>query len=1087
MTDRIGKYEVRGEIGHGGFGHVYVARDPLVNRLVAIKVLISAEDREVLGRFRAEAAAAGRLHHKNIVTIYDYGEQDGLPYLVMEYLEGRTIQQILQTSGARELSLLEKLDVMSQAAEGLHCAHQNGIVHRDVKPSNIMVLRDGSVKILDFGIARVVHSDTTRRTRTGFLIGTLAYMCPEQFLGEQVDARADIWAYGVIFYELLGGVHPFQANDPASLMYRINNVEPAAISALAPDCPEALAAVLRRALMKDRELRYHSLQELLYDTEPILLELKRERAGRMVSEAQKLLERGEVEGANGMVRSILALDATNREARQLREAIQQELQRRTVKPKVEALLKSAEDSLAQRQFPEAIQTLESALRLDSGDLSIRSLLDQAQANYRQSQRASQLVAEARQRLAKEDFTAAQSIIAEALRADSQNPQAAQLLEAIDHGIEQRERELERAREIERTVQRARTLLSSGDFERASELLAAGLLAFPGDEGLVTLMKEAVNAKAERIRAVQRVVRRAESLREEGLIAEAMEVLNSALRENGDLPEFSDLHSRLVCELEEQQRSRMVGDAKARAYELWKAGRPAEAMALLSDTAGAVPGAGQELAPLMAEVAEAHGLQLREEWIGERLKEAATLETGGQLADALALLEALDREHPQSKHAATALRVLRARIAEARERRLRDLLAGIEQKLDAGDWEAALPLTSAAQSEFPGEAGFQRLMARAEAQVAEAKAKAKAAEFPAVATVPLPAAVPPETWEFRPEGERSQVSTRAVAAGVVGLALVAGWWALHRDKASDRPPSAISVSERPLAFRFQMGSAAHPSAGLVISGEAGARFQVRSEALWLTLQPAGGTAPQTVKAGIDPWGLHVGKYTGTIVVEGIDSTTPVHHIPVTLEVTGEVSGEKGGDGKEVKPEIAINPKSLSFSVRSTEPETASLSLAGSVPEMPFSASVASGQEWLSVKPARGTLPVRLQVTAAAVGLRPATYSGSIQVTSGGISRAVPVTLVVPAPATVNGTRAGTLVWRGTLEPGGLLTLRGARCSTGKVISGEWEDGLPVIIDQISSSAALLEAPSEANRWTVVIGNRGSAALTSIALSWKAKAQ
>src|SRR5258706_10419342 len=133
MMDRIGKYEIRGELGRGGFGHVYVALDPIVNRLVAIKVLISADDPEILSRFRSEAAAAGRLHHKNIVTIYDYGEQDGLPYLVMEYLEGQTIQQIVQTPGARQLSLLEKMDIMSQAAEGLHCAHQNGIVHRDVK------------------------------------------------------------------------------------------------------------------------------------------------------------------------------------------------------------------------------------------------------------------------------------------------------------------------------------------------------------------------------------------------------------------------------------------------------------------------------------------------------------------------------------------------------------------------------------------------------------------------------------------------------------------------------------------------------------------------------------------------------------------------------------------------------------------------------------------------------------------------------------------------------------------------------------------------------------------------------------------
>ena len=301
MTKRIGKYEIQGEIGKGGFGHVYCALDPVVNRQVAIKVLISAEDPDVLGRFRAEAAAAGGLRHKNVVTIYDYGEQDGIPYLVMEYLQGETLQQFLQ--GGRRLSLLEKLDIMSQTAEGLHCAHQNGIIHRDVKPSNVMVLRDGTVKIMDFGIARALQSDTTRRTRTGFLIGTLSYMCPEQFQGGTADALADIWAYGVIYYELVTGVHPFQASDPATLMYRINSVEPQPILTLLPECPPALAAVIHKSLAKHRELRYQIFEDVQFDTEPILIDLKHERAAEMALDARRLLDQGEVDAANGMVRS----------------------------------------------------------------------------------------------------------------------------------------------------------------------------------------------------------------------------------------------------------------------------------------------------------------------------------------------------------------------------------------------------------------------------------------------------------------------------------------------------------------------------------------------------------------------------------------------------------------------------------------------------------------------------------------------------------------------------------------------------------------------------------------------------------------
>ncbi len=245
MARLIGKYEIQGEIGKGGFGQVYVARDPVVNRKVAIKLLISTEDPDILGRFRDEAASAGRLRHKNVVTIYDYGEHEGVPFLVMEYLEGRTLEQILRS--AEKISLLQKMQIMAQAADGLHCAHQNGIVHRDVKPSNIMVLGDGTVKIMDFGIARALQDDT-RRTRTGLLIGTLSYMCPEQFQCGIADAQADIWAYGVIYYELVTGVHPFQAPDPATLMYRITNVDPPAVQALLPGCPSALVDILNKAL-----------------------------------------------------------------------------------------------------------------------------------------------------------------------------------------------------------------------------------------------------------------------------------------------------------------------------------------------------------------------------------------------------------------------------------------------------------------------------------------------------------------------------------------------------------------------------------------------------------------------------------------------------------------------------------------------------------------------------------------------------------------------------------------------------------------------------------------------------------------------
>ena len=158
VSQRIGKYEIAEEIGSGGFGHVYRALDPAFDRVVAVKVLNTPDDPDLLRRFRLEAKTVANLHHKNIVTVYDYGETDGVPYLVMEYLDGTTLQTLIHHNA---LSLLEKVEIMTEVADGLQHAHAHGVTHRDVKPANIMRLADGSVKIMDFGIARMAAQTST--------------------------------------------------------------------------------------------------------------------------------------------------------------------------------------------------------------------------------------------------------------------------------------------------------------------------------------------------------------------------------------------------------------------------------------------------------------------------------------------------------------------------------------------------------------------------------------------------------------------------------------------------------------------------------------------------------------------------------------------------------------------------------------------------------------------------------------------------------------------------------------------------------------------------------------------------------------
>ena len=212
---KLGKYEIKGELGTGAMGVVYRAEDSRLGRPVALKVMSPsvASNPDLVKRFYREAQAAGQLHHPNIVIIHDIDEVDGIPFIAMEFLDGEDLDKVI-TAG-KELPVTKKLDIIIQACKGLHHAHQRGIVHRDVKPGNIVLLNDGMVKIVDFGIA---HLGATSMTQTGMVLGTVMYMSPEQIAGQRVDARADIFSIGVILFELLTYRTPFAGPDVPSVL-----------------------------------------------------------------------------------------------------------------------------------------------------------------------------------------------------------------------------------------------------------------------------------------------------------------------------------------------------------------------------------------------------------------------------------------------------------------------------------------------------------------------------------------------------------------------------------------------------------------------------------------------------------------------------------------------------------------------------------------------------------------------------------------------------------------------------------------------------------------------------------------------------
>jgi serine/threonine protein kinase len=286
---RLGRYRIVAEIGRGAMGVVYRGEDSMLERAVAVKTVLmsfAAEDHEgYLARFRQEARAMGALNHPAIISVYDYGNEGDIAYMAMELLEGRELRDVLSQS---RLPLARALDIAALVAEGLAFAHARGVVHRDIKPGNIMVLDDGRAKIMDFGIARVRASDV--KTQTGMMMGSPKYMSPEQILGEPADHRSDIFSLGVVLHEMLAGAPPFAGDDIPQLMYQVCNGRSGPPSRLNPEVPEVLDLVVAKALEKKPEDRYQDAGELAADLRRCAEALP--RAGEPAAVAQRPVAAG---------------------------------------------------------------------------------------------------------------------------------------------------------------------------------------------------------------------------------------------------------------------------------------------------------------------------------------------------------------------------------------------------------------------------------------------------------------------------------------------------------------------------------------------------------------------------------------------------------------------------------------------------------------------------------------------------------------------------------------------------------------------------------------------------------------------------
>jgi serine/threonine protein kinase len=664
--DRIGKYEVLDVIGRGGMGVVYKATDPHIGRFVAIKMITGGD----LERFYVEAKSTGNLQCPNIVTVYDLGDQDGNPYLVMEYLEGVSLESII--ASGRAMSLLEKLNVLIDVCNGLSYAHQRNVIHRDIKPGNIMVLNDGTTKIVDFGIARV---GDRRMTQTNQVIGSLHYMSPEQIQDRPLDAGSDIFSAGVVLYQLLTGTLPFESAETAATMMKIVHEPPAPLSVYIRDYPPELEQVISRAMAKNRDERYASARDLVFDLTRIVEQQREQVVSSFFKRAQAAIQRAEWIKAREQLQQLLGIDRQNAQARRLLGEVQDKIRKQQRSEQARQLRSQANESFVELRYDEALRFLDQALTLDelNGDLSeFRQTVHAAKeraARFQMSLRR----AEAAHSVG--DLDEAQQAVAEALALNPNETHAKALQHVIVKQLEEQARQVQ----MRKLLDEAHKLLAARKITQVFEVLKSAEALDPSALELQSLFKLAHAVREQETRKAD--LEKFTHLIEESISREDYTAA-AALAEAG-LQKYPREQGLLKLKtFANTQRKRLeekafVREQFASVSALLDTGKTLEALSTVEEALQRVAGEAQ-LESLRGIIKERLTQEESENHLRQTLDAARKSVAGGDFEEAVRRLESAGREFPEAHEVDELLRTAKTQLA--RERAVEQALASAQKLL-----------------------------------------------------------------------------------------------------------------------------------------------------------------------------------------------------------------------------------------------------------------------------------------------------------------------------------------------------------------------------------------------------------------------
>jgi tetratricopeptide (TPR) repeat protein len=661
---RIGRYDIVGLLGRGGMGVVYRGIDKALGREVAIKTLTSgiSSDPEMLARFYEEGRKTGSFKHPNIVTVYELGDHNGIPYIAMELVEGYPLDKLLQKG--EPIPMVECLRIVEELCAALAYAHHNNVIHRDVKPANIFVQPDGRVKLLDFGIARLEEkkSGDINLTRPGHIIGTLGYMAPERLRDKPVDGRSDIFAAGVVLYQLVCGQLPFSGEDSV-VMQRIVNELHAPLSSKCKGCPPALDSIVDRALAKSPDDRYSTAEDLGSDLAALIADIRQEEAKQLLPEAKRLMEAQDLTRARAVLLQLLKVRTTHTtEARELLAGIQKQLSERQRGERIQQLLLQADALLNGGELEKSLAILDEGLEMDPANPELMKTRQRVEKEAEKQKRVGEFLRQAESARYQADYQAAIGFARKAIKVDKSNVRASALLNVLLKEAEEAEKQVE----VKALLQTAGKDLSAMRYKEATETLRKAETLDPNNMELQLLLGDA-NAGLEQARRRELVIQ----LQKDAAAAVSSEQLKQAAQAIREAMQIMPTESALVVLLgkidrliQEQENRRYVDETLQACRDL----RPRQALPLIQKARQSLPG-DERLLTLEGLLAERVRQQSVEERRDDYLIQAREAIGNGLFANAVQILEGCQREGIASKEIEPLLEFARHEEGEQRRQNL----------------------------------------------------------------------------------------------------------------------------------------------------------------------------------------------------------------------------------------------------------------------------------------------------------------------------------------------------------------------------------------------------------------------------------